>query len=523
MAFNGSDYSRGNVERPLIRVFIHNNFVKDSLLGMQDYGGIESWMAGPSYVYNNISINPVGYKHSDFKKLAKKNWYRTSCFGIGIYFDGQYKGYAFNNLMVGKNNNVNDRIYNSCAFKEAMGFSNTVFNNTMYNFGVGMHKDMIQHNRCNYLGNVMIDMGLNFIQHNPKPDIIDYKSIAYKNNYFSGNPFYFGEIGFKKVGKIEIWKKILNSKKVIESQTGQIITRSDDESYLNNGIGSSGDSIIKKSKVFVPWGLYGVVGEWNFFDHASDSAIIQGEDIYFSSEWHHREMFQDIPQNNLKAVNIDRSNYKSGILDGWVKGALWLNGKNQYCLLSDSEVKKSYDWKDGYGRSSGSYDGKNRKTVDVGLNNFLIEAVLKTDQKKKSYVVSKTNKKGYSLFLEDNGYIKLILRFGEKQCSRDSSIVINDNMWHHVIVQADRSKDEGIDIFIDGELANGKWTGLMNNSISLSNKADFNVGKLSNNKDGFYKGFIDYLRISRGTLKDAETDIEELYKWEFHGHFLNLL
>lgn len=54
----------------------------------------------------------------------------------------------FNNIVWGKQNDVNERIYNSCAFNEAQGFMNTVFNNTFARCGVGLHKGMLQHNRC---------------------------------------------------------------------------------------------------------------------------------------------------------------------------------------------------------------------------------------------------------------------------------------------------------------------------------------------------------------------------------------
>ena len=60
----------------------------------------------------------------------------------------------------------------------------------------------------------------------------------------------------------------------------------------------------------------------------------------------------------------------------------------------------------------------------------------------------------------------------------------------------------------------------MNNIKSLSNTANFSVGKTLGSKEKFFKGIIDFLRISRGTLNDAETTIEELYKWEFDGPFL---
>jgi len=52
---------------------------------------------------------------------------------------------------------------------------------------------------------------------------------------------------------------------------------------------------------------------------------------------------------------------------------------------------------------------------------------------------------------------------------------------------------------------------------SLANRADFFVGKGS---AGYFAGAIDFLRVSRGTLEDAHTTINELYAWEFNGPFL---
>ena len=39
----------------------NHNKVTDSLLNTCDWGGIETWQGGPSYVYDNISGNPGGY------------------------------------------------------------------------------------------------------------------------------------------------------------------------------------------------------------------------------------------------------------------------------------------------------------------------------------------------------------------------------------------------------------------------------------------------------------------------------
>ena len=54
-------------------------------------------------------------------------------------------------------------------------------------------------------------------------------------------------------------------------------------------------------------------------------------------------------------------------------------------------------------------------------------------------------------------------------------------------------------------------------TVSLSNNSDFVVGR---SDEGFFSGRLDFLRVSRGTMAQAETNIRELYSWEFNGPFL---
>lgn len=76
-----------------------------------------------------------------------------------------------------------------------------------------------------------------------------------------------------------------------------------------------------------------------------------------------------------------------------------------------------------------------------------------------------------------------------------------------------------MNIYIDGVLSNGTMTGsLPATSQSFTNTADLYIGK---NKDGnFLSGAIEFARISKGTLAEAKTTIEELYRWQFDGPFL---
>ena len=55
-------------------------------------------------------------------------------------------------------------------------------------------------------------------------------------------------------------------------------------------------------------------------------------------------------------------------------------------------------------------------------------------------------------------------------------------------------------------------------AISLSNSANLLIGKGPGGD--FFKGTIDFLRLSKGTLTDERTTIGELYKWELDGPFL---
>ncbi|NOY83204.1 MAG: hypothetical protein GXP31_19595, partial [Kiritimatiellaeota bacterium] len=330
LVFGGQDWRRGFIARPLIRNLIHHNKVTNSLLSVQDFGGIASWEMGPSYVYDNISGNAVGYKHVHWRRAMtgewklgptrSENWHRRSCYGVGIYLDGQYKGYVFNNIIWGKNNNVNDPIYNSCAFNEAAGFMNVVFNNTLYNCGVGLHKGMFQHNRCYYLGNLMLDIGNYFIRQETTRRT-DYSTLAYARNVFQGRPFRFGKIGRddspeNMFATLSDWRKGLEKRGAMVAQTGVSVQSPQVHDAAAHDFRPRANSaaVDQGAKVFVPWSLYAVVGEWGFYLNRTNPGLIVGENLNVDDEWVTRSMFHGIPRNNLNGRGVDASNYKFGLL-----------------------------------------------------------------------------------------------------------------------------------------------------------------------------------------------------------------
>jgi hypothetical protein len=489
---------------------IYNNSITDSLLGAQDGGGINSWMGGPSYIFNNVSGNPVGCMHSRDKTSHRKDWYRRGCYGVGIYLDGQYKGYVFNNILWGENNNTNDRIYSSAAYNEAMGFMNTVFSNTFYRFGVGLHKGMLQHNRSYYLGNLFLDMSLGYIEQEPKQNTIDLGTLAFSRNAFYGRTQWFGSLGSSKYySTIDEWTSAMRRAGLMMYDTGTVLADSPVTDAQAHDFSPKGNSPIidKGVKVFVPWSLYDVVGEWHFLQRKDRADIISGENINMDARWTKRDIFHLIPRNDLHCTDAESSDFGPGTLENWINGALQFDGQNHYCELAKPSSVQSKN-KDVSGSGV-------PEQFDIGSGNFLIETVVQPELSSgPAGLVTKMGVNGYSLEINSAGHIEYGLQYGDDASRRVSSSSVNDGNWHHILVEVDRSQPEGINIFIDGKLANGRWEGVPIKEDVVATDANLIVGRSS---AGSFSGKIDFLRVARGTLAQAETSIDELYSWEFSG------
>ena len=128
-------------------------------------------------------------------------------------------------------------------------------------------------------------------------------------------------------------------------------------------------------KYFVPWALAREVGEWNFYRSASNPQTVLGEGFYMTDEYLTRDMYYFIPRNDLTVSNCTAENYVPGLLEDWIEGALAFDGKRT-ASLSHAEMTRNMEYP---GAAKVAYDGSKRETVDMGTNNFLIEAVFKTD------------------------------------------------------------------------------------------------------------------------------------------------
>ena len=153
---HGAKASGAATDRPFTRILIHHNKAVDTLINVDDFGGIETWQGGPAYVYDNISGNPGGYRSWDHAL----NPNAENRFGHAYYLDGAFKNYYFNNIAWGKSKGPSGKLANTAAFQEIISYQNTFFNNTIFNFVTGSRRQAPQAGRVKFLGNIWQSIGL---------------------------------------------------------------------------------------------------------------------------------------------------------------------------------------------------------------------------------------------------------------------------------------------------------------------------------------------------------------------------
>ncbi|HZK82456.1 MAG TPA: hypothetical protein VFC46_15345, partial [Humisphaera sp.] len=142
---------------PLTRILVHDNQIDNTMLGCNDYGGLEHFQGGPVYIYNNITRNCVGNR-----TMGQE-------LGYSLYLDGGFKCYCFNNIIAGAVKSGEPDYYNNCGYFMVFGFMDQLFNNTIYHFDNAL--DGSSGNRSNILGNLMLDCKTSFIGQNRAGDV----------------------------------------------------------------------------------------------------------------------------------------------------------------------------------------------------------------------------------------------------------------------------------------------------------------------------------------------------------------
>ncbi|MBN2295385.1 MAG: hypothetical protein JXM70_23340, partial [Pirellulales bacterium] len=517
----GGKRSRAQTDRPLSRILIHHNQVTHSLLNTNDWGGIETWQGGPAYVFDNVSGNPGGFKMWAIKNTPEAPG--AARFGHAYYLDGAFKQYYFNNIAWGKSSDPLSPLGNTAAFQEIHGYLNYIFNNTAYRFVIGSRRQAPVAGQNKYLGNLWDDIGNMVFRHaQPSkqmadPNAADAKATSstfdhgtnfYANNIFYNVPKMFGV--FESTGQ---WYATLDSlRDALHAQgtlgnVGEVVATSplrDPAAYdfrptsVAKGYGV---------KVFVPWGLYAVVGEWHFYPRGDDTSVIPDEHFYLAPYYVKREDYHKQPTYPLRLVNVAPAAFVDGPLEDWTHGALKLNGKDGYAMVS-AEIL-STDSEDG--SSVSAY-----RSPRVDRSNFLIEAYAKVGAVNASSVLvgNLQNQAGYELAVGPDGHLLFTIAGDQQTASVTSTRSIADGKWFHVIAEADR-KSRKIRLYLEGKLDTER-DGL--GDVSLANNQPLYVGGTPAGR--CLAGEIDFLRIALGTLDDAKTTIEELYAWELSGPFL---
>lgn len=525
---HGGKQSRAAMDRPFTRILIHHNKAVDTLLNVDDFGGIETWQGGPAYVYDNISGNPGGYRH--WQSVMEPG--TESRFGHAYYLDGAFKNYYFNNIAWGKSKGPTGRLANTSAFQEIISYENSFFNNTICNFVRGSRRQAPQAGRVKFLGNVWQSMGLrvfrdadparsakagNEADAGKRRNAFAIDTDAYARNVFFdiGDQFGVLEPSGRWLPTFESFQQTLESYQPLASSVGVMAKDSPLRDPATKDFRPSENSAARGlgAKVFVPWSLYETVAEWTFNPLPGDPTRILDEHWCMAPYYTTRDDYFRFPTYPLKGINVALDDYQASPLENWTHGALHFNGRDQYAVLTNDELTRPVEQQGGDKRT---VSGANLKNPQIHNSNFLIEAYFKTAPgSKNATLVQKMNDAGYGLRVNEAGGITLSAKAPGVTATLASHAAINDGQWHHVIAEADR-KTSTFTIYIDGK-QDATGPGL-NADVSLANTSDLYVGGTPQGHD--LDGAIDFLRIARGTLTDAKTTIDELYAWEFHGPFL---
>ena len=531
---HGAKASGAATDRPFTRLLIHHNKAVNTLINVDDFGGIETWQGGPAYVYDNISGNPGGYRSWDHELNPNSE----NRFGHAYYLDGAFKNYYFNNIAWGNSKGPAGKLANTAAFQEIISYQNTFFNNTVYNFVTGSRRQEPQAGRVKFLGNIWQSIGLRvFRDADPARTAKagteaqarkNQKEFALETDAYARNVFYDvgGEFGVLEasgrwLSTLDIFRESLRGYGPLAAEVGILAAQPPLRDAAAHDFRPSSGSAAhgRAAKVFVPWSLCETVAEWNFYPIRSDPTRILDEHWCMSPYYTGRDDYYKKPTYPLTGVKITLSDYQDGPLENWTQGCLHFNGVDQYAFLSNEEISRPVEI-DARGRADNvkrTVSGAELSAPQIFNSNFLIEMYFKTAPGLKDAVlVQKTDSSGYVLGINDAGGVTLAASSDSAPAWLASRTAVNDGQWHHVIAEADR-KGAMFTLYVDGKKdASGPGLGA---DVSLANSADLYVGAAPNGH--FFNGNIDFLRIARGTLADSKTTIDELYAWEFSGPFLS--
>jgi hypothetical protein len=571
---NSGHGTGGEYEEPLVRVLVHHNKTEDTALGVNDYGGLALWQGGPTYAFcNNIGNSPGHMPAGLFGSTRPLN------LSYPLYLDGAFKQYCFNNIIWGRSTDKQDPYSNTTpGYFMVFGFLNQFFGNTLYRQSDGIGGS--SGNRNDIVGNIFSEVTDTFLASNRIGDpslagggdnassgLRGIPTLAYARNVFHGP----AEAGYlireKERERTPTIDKLIHAQSIDELakqmqafpiRVGSLGDFTPDRPIMGAPEAKPITELTEQISFrptpdsaaidaggiyFVPWSLYGTVGEWNFTENHADPTVVVDYHFYFSEAHYHRMMYEQIPSHDLHLNRAGEEIYLPGTTENWVRSAMHFDG-NRYGAVKDAFMRKPISINLGMldrasrrsvpvpgghwnvpSPSGGkkftlkdvmTYPGQRRKTLIITTQNLLMEAIVKVEKDHGGCIAGKHDgRSGYQLRINDRGKAEFIVASEGSSHSVVAEKAIADGKWHHVLAQIDRATG-AMDIYVDGRHA-GRAKASLATDASLDCKADFMVAKASAGQASPFIGAIDFLRVCRGTLDDSRTTIEELYEWQTNG------
>lgn len=154
--------------------------------------------------------------------------------------------------------------------------------------------------------------------------------------------------------------------------------------------------------------------------------------------------------------------------------------------------------------------GEALKNPHIRTSSFLVETYLKIEPgQRNGTIIAKTDgSNGWAVTVNDQGMLAFEIHANGTTQALAGTQAITDGAWHHCLAEADRANGR-MTLYLDG-CAHAQGELHLAATASLANTADMLAGK-------DLACTLEFMRIARGTLADAQTTIEELYAWQFDG------
>ncbi len=398
------------------KVFIHHNKVTHSLLGTNDWGGIETWGSGPVFTYNNISGDPRGYAGTGGSGTYAP-W------GHAFYMDHAYGHKAFNNIAFGVNNDpLLPYERSGSGLMNAASTNNFWANNTVYKLfrGIGFSQ-----RACSYVGNLFDDITNTYLI-----SVESSQKAAWAGNVFGGSTTKFAS----QTG-LAAFSAALQADGAMCSRLGQETSDALMVDPANGDYTPIGPAVENGARIFVAWNLPSTRGQWNFYKDESTPGTIVSEDSPSGGDG-----------NTLTCPGADTSFYVAGGLEDWTEGALRFDGASRHCTA------------------------QNNAALNVDQGSLILEAYVKSTAG--GPIMSKGGTNGYMLDIAPTGKARVTL----KSYTLSSVVDVNDGRWHHILAELARPGGT-VSLFVDGSASNGASAGSV--PASLSSTDPFYVGRVA--------------------------------------------